>query len=267
MARIGIVAGDGRLPIVFANFAKAKGDTVIGFGLKGITDEKLSASVDKMHWLEWGALQKGLLLLVSERIGSIALLGKLKKETFFKDPSALDEQAKKALEKIKDKKDYSILNEVSRILSKIGIRIIDPTNYLSGLIPKKGILTKSQPTESEAEDIKYGTLIAKSLSGFDVGQTIVLKEKTVIAVEAMEGTDETIRRAGSLVKNGFTVVKVARPNQDMRFDVPLVGLDTLNALIEAGGRVLALESEKTLLMDREALIKLADEKNVSIAIF
>lgn len=266
MARIGLIAGEGKLPMVFARAAKKRGDTVIAFGLKGVTDDTLACHVDKIHWLDWGSLKKGLLLLAVERIGQIVMLGKIKKELFFKDTGSMDDEAKRAIKKIGDKKDYSILNEITNLFSKIGIKVIDPTGYLTDLIPKKGVLTQSQPQESEWEDINYGRLIAKSLSGFDVGQAIVLKEKTVIAVEAMEGTDEAITRAGKLVKGGFVVVKVARPNQDMRFDVPLVGLDTLKAIAEAGGRVLALEADKTLLMDAEEVIKLANEKHISIAV-
>jgi hypothetical protein len=263
--RIGLVAGEGRLPAIFADAAKEKGDTVIAFALKGVAGEELAGHVDKIHWLEWGDLKKGILLLAMERIGHIVLLGKIKKELFFKG-APMDEDARTAMKKIGDKKDYAILNEVTNVLSKVGIKVMDPTGYLTKLIPAKGILTKREPLESEWADINYGQLVAKSLSGFDVGQTIVLKDKTVIAVEAMEGTDETIRRAGSFTKGGFTAVKVARPNQDMRFDIPLVGLDTLKALAEAGGKVLALEADKMLLMDKEEIIKFADEKDISIAV-
>ena len=264
--RIGLVAGEGKLPIVFAKAAKARGDIVIAFALKGVADEALAGCVDKIHWLEWGGLKKGLLLLAMERIGHIVLLGKIKKELFFRDAGTMDDVAQKAIRNIGDKKDYTILNEVTDILSKVGVKVIDPTAYLTELIPKKGVLTKREPQESEWADINYGHMVARALSGFDVGQTIVLKDKTVIAVEAMEGTDETIARAGHFAKSGFTAIKVARPNQDMRFDIPLVGLGTLKALADAGGRVLALEADRTLLMDREEIIKFADEKGISIAI-
>ena len=266
MARIGLVAGEGKLPIVFAKVAKEKGDTVIAFGLKGVADENLGVHCAKIHWLEWGSLKKALVLLVTERIGKIVMLGKLNKEILFKNPEKLDDDAKKILEKMGDKKDYALLNEATKFLSKIGVEIIDSTTYLKDLIPQKGTLTQKEPAKNEWEDINYGKAVAKSLSGFDIGQTLIVKDKTVIAVEAMEGTDETIARAGHLVKGGFTVIKVARPDQDMRFDVPLVGLSTLEALINAGGNVLALEAGKTLLMDKEEIIKLADAKNISITI-
>lgn len=266
MSRIGLVAGEGKLPLVFARVAQEKGDTVVALGLKGITSPELEKNVEKMHWVPWGNLQKAILIVATARIKKITMLGKLRKDVLFKDEKDLDADAKKILDKIKDKKDYAVLNEVTSVLKKFGIDVMDSTAYLKDLIPSKGILTKRAPSETELADIEYGREVAKSLSGFDIGQTIVVKEKTVIAVEAMEGTDETIARAGGLINGGFVVIKVARPDQDMRFDVPLVGLETVKALVKAGGRVLALEANKTLLMDRTEIIKFADESDISIAI-
>ncbi|MFA6142618.1 MAG: UDP-2,3-diacylglucosamine diphosphatase LpxI [Candidatus Omnitrophota bacterium] len=266
MARIGLVAGEGRLPIVFARMAKDKGDTVIAIGVKGMTDPLLEGYVHKLHWLEWGNWQKGLFLCVSERIRNIIMLGKIKKDRFFKDGDQLDDEAKRILDKLGDKKDSSIFNEVTKYLGKLGVKVIDSTTYMNDLIPRKGTLTKREPDKREWADIEYGRTIASELSRFDIGQTLAIKDKTVIALEAVEGTDETISRAGTLTDDGFVAVKMARPDQDMRFDVPLVGLETLKALIEAGGTTLAMESNKTLLMDREEVIKLADQNNISIVI-
>ena len=264
--RIGLVAGEGRLPMVFARVAKAKGDTVIAFGLKGITSPDLEKCVDKLHWVPWGSLQKAIFLLATERIRKIIMLGKIKKDVIFNDEASLDKDAKSMMDKIKDKKDYAILNEINKILSKFGVEVIDSTTYLKDLIPSRGTLTKREPSEAEWADINYGRDVAKTLSGFDIGQTMVVKEKTVIAVEAIEGTDETIERAGKFVKGGFAVVKVARPDQDMRFDVPLVGIETVKSLAASKGSVIALEAGKTLLLDREEIITFADENNISIVI-
>ncbi len=266
MSKIGLVAGEGKLPIVFSLAAKKRGDTVIAFGMKGVTDPDLENHVGKVHWLDWGSLQKGLLLLATEGIREIIMLGKLKKNLFFKGDEKMDDSAKKILDKIGDRKDYAILNEVTNLLSKFGIKVIDSTTYLKELIPSKGTLTKREPAKSEWIDIEYGRDVAKKLSEFDIGQTVVIKEKTVIAVEAAEGTDDTILRAGALVKTGFVVVKVARPNQDMRFDVPLVGPETMKAIIKSAGKTLALEADKTLMMDRKELIKLADDNGISVVI-
>ncbi len=266
MGRIGLVAGEGELPMIFSRVAKGKGDTVIAFGLKGVTPPELEKYVHKLHWLDWGSLEKALFLLAAERIKKVIMLGKLEKEVFFKNNKSLDNHAKKILEKLRDKKDYSIFNEVTKLLGKVGVEVIDSTTYLNDLIPQKSTLTKREPTKNEWEDIDYGRNLAKELSKFDIGQTVAIKDKTVIALEAMEGTDATILRAGNLVNGGFVVVKVSRPNQDMRFDVPLVGPDTLKWLIKADGKVLALEEKRTLLIDKEELVKLANEKKISIVI-
>ncbi|MDD5136237.1 MAG: UDP-2,3-diacylglucosamine diphosphatase LpxI [Candidatus Omnitrophica bacterium] len=266
MARIGLVAGEGKLPIVFSRVAKVKGDTVIAFALKGVTSPELEKTVEKLHWIPWGSLQKGLLLLATERIRKIVMLGKIKKDILFKDEGALDDHAKKMLGKLKDRKDYAILNEINKAFSKLGIEVLDSTTYLKDLIPSRGTLTKREPSPEEWADIKYGFDMAKKLSGFDIGQTIAIKEKTVISVEAVEGTDDTIARTGTLVEGGFVVVKVARPDQDMRFDVPLVGIETIKTLARSGGKALALEADKTLLMDKDEIIEFADSKDLSIVI-
>ncbi len=266
MARIGLVAGAGKLPVIFSDMAKAKGDQVIAFGIKGITDARLEESVDKMHWLIWGDMKKAMMLLLMERIKKIVLLGKISKEMVFKDTGSLDAEAKMVMEKMGDKKDYSILSGVAGALEKVGVEVIDPTVYLKALVPSKGVLTQHEPSDKEMEDVKYGIAVARELAKLDIGQTIAVKDKTVIAVEAAEGTDETISRAGKLVKDGFVVIKVARPDQDMRFDIPLVGPDTLSSIERAGGTVLALESNKTFLMDSEELIKRADSNDISVVI-
>ena len=266
MAKIGLVAGYGNLPIAFAQSAKAKGDTVIGFGIKGMTDESLAGCVDRMHWVKWGGLQKAALLVLMEGIRQVVLLGKIKKTMAFDREGTFDDDARKALSGIGGKKDYAILRGVEGVIKKAGITIIDPSPYLEALIPKPGTFTKRAPDEKEWADINYGREVARVMAGYDIGQTVAVKDKTVIALEAVEGTDETLARAGSLVSGGFVVVKMARPDQDMRFDVPLVGLETVEGLIKAGGTALALEAGRTFLIDRAEIIKLADEKSVAIVI-
>lgn len=266
MQKIGLVAGYGKLPLLYARAARAAGETVIGFGIKGMTDEALASNVDKMHWLTWGSLQKAILFAIMDGVRRAVLLGKIDKSVVFGADHVLDDDAKKVLSARGGKKDYTILREVEGHLKKIGISIIDPTPYLQELIPRRGVLTRRQPTEKEWSDIGYGKTLAAAMAHFDIGQTVAVREKTVIAVEAVEGTDETIRRAGSLIDGGFVVVKMARPDQDMRFDVPLVGLDTLKTLIASKCKVFALEADRTFLSDREEVVKLADDHDVAIAI-
>jgi DUF1009 family protein len=266
MARIGLVAGYGELPLVFARCAKEKGDVVVALGLKGVTSEELSKYCEKVHWFEWGDLKKAMMLAVTERRRKIALLGKIKKEILFKDSNRFDEESKEIVRKAGGKKDYAILKGIANLVRTVGIEIIDPTPYLEELIPQKGVLTKRSPAKSEKDDIEYGRRVASDLAKFDIGQTVVVKENTVIALEAAEGTDDTIRRAGALVDGAFTVVKMARPDQDARFDIPLVGPDTIRAIISAKGSVLALQEKKTFLMHRDEAIALADSHGISIIV-
>jgi hypothetical protein len=266
MAKIGIVGGSGNLPIIFADAARKKGEKVVGIGLKGLTDPALESHVDKFIWIDAGAIQKAVFAVVAERIGKIALLGKINKDLFFKNNKDLDADAKTFAGKMSDMKDYSMLNKAADFLGKFGIQIMDPTPYLGDLLPQKGVLTNRKPSETESADIDYARSVAAELTRLDIGQTVAVKNKTVIALEAMEGTDETMARAGGLSKQGFVVAKIARPNQDMRFDVPLVGLETVEALARAGGTALALEAGRTFLIDREAIVKFADSKNLSIVV-
>jgi len=266
MGSIGLVAGAGKLPIIFADLARKKGEKVIGIGLKDVTDPALETHVDKFMWFELGALQKAIFAAVAARINRIVLVGKLRKDLFFKGDAGIDKDTKLILGKLTDKKDYSILNEASKLLGKFGMEVIDPSPFLGDIIPQRGVLTKRAPTGAEAEDIRYAVEIARELTRLDIGQTVCVKNKTVIASEAVEGTDAAVERAGSLSSQGFVVAKVARPDQDMRFDVPLVGLETMEALVKAGATALALESGKTFLIDREEIISLADSRNIAITV-
>ena len=266
MAKIGIVGGSGKLPIIFADAARKKGEKVVGIGLKGVTDPALESHVDKIIWIDLGAVQKTIFAVVAERIGKIVLLGKINKDLFFKNNESLDADTKTFAGKLNDMKDYSMLNKAADFLGKFGIQIMDPTPYLGDLLPQKGLLTRRNLSEAEAADIDYARSVAAELTRLDIGQTVAVKSKTVIALEAMEGTDETMARAGGLSKQGFVVAKVARPNQDMRFDVPLVGLETVEALARCGGTALALEAGRTFLIDREEIVRFADSNNLSIVV-
>ncbi len=264
--KIGLVAGGGNLPILFARLAKAKGDRVVGLGLKGLTSKELEGLVDKMHWFEWGQFQKVLFALVTERITKIILLGTIKKTLVFRNEKELDEKAKGMLKELKDKNDYSIFDAVESALKKIGIELIDAEGYLGDLMPARGLLTKRAPNNREEKDIEAGSRIARELARFDAGQTVCVKDGCAVSLEGAEGTDEVIKSAGALSGGGFTVIKMARPDQDMRLDVPLVGIETLKAIVEAKGAALALEAKKTILIDREEIISLADKEGISIVI-
>ena len=266
MSKIGLVAGAGELPLIFAKNARAKGHTVVALGLKGVSPERLSDCADKVHWFEWGDLKRALLIAVTERLNKITLLGKINKEMLFKESGKFDDEARKIVKFSGGKNDYSILKQIAGLVRVAGIEIIDPTPYLEEIVPVKGVLTGRKPTRTEKEDIEYGRKVASELAGLDIGQTIAVKEKTVVALEAAEGTDETIRRAGALTGGEFTVVKMARPHQDARFDIPLVGLETVKTLAEAKGSVLALQEKKTFLMDRDAVVEFANAHGIVITV-
>jgi len=268
MERIGVIAGSGTFPIHFAREAKKKGAKLIAFAIKDLTLPAVGDVVDKIHWFDISKfhVQKFVLLLVAERIKKMVMVGKIDKAVIFgkiKENKDIDELIKSS----KDGMDYSILEEVTKRFDKIGIKVIDGLEYLSDLLPQKGVLTKRQPSREEWQDIEFGSRLAKEIARLDIGQTITVKNKAVITVEAMEGTDAAIRRAGELLNDEFTVIKVARPKQDMRWDVPLIGLETIRTMIRSKARVLAIESGRMFFVDKPKVINEADINEITIVAF
>lgn len=267
MERIGLVAGSGNFPAIFANEARNKGVKVIAFGIEGITAPDFGDFVDRIHWIDPAKfqIQKFAFTLIAERIKKIVLVGKIDKSLIFsrlrnnKDVSSV-------LTSAKDNMDYSILEEVTRRFAMVGIKVTDAVDFLKDLMPPKGVLTKRRPSKIEEDDIEFGMRIAKEIARLDIGQTVAIKNKAVIAVEAIESTDDTIKRAGSICGGDFVIVKVSRPGQDMRWDVPLVGLKTLETMIEAGAKALAIESEKMFFVEKEKVIEEADLKGIAIVV-
>ncbi len=265
MKRVGLIAGEGKLPFIFATEAKRNSVEVIAFALKGVTSPDLTRHVDRIHWLKWGQFGKALLALSSSRVKHVAMLGKIRKPLLFKEEK-IDQKARELLRGANDKRDYSILKEVGNILRKMGVEVISSATFLDRLIPKRGVLTRRQPDDREWNDIRFGKRIATEMARLDIGQTVCVKDNSVLSVEAAEGTDEVILRAGSLIRDGMVVVKVARPDQDMRFDVPLVGLDTINTLIDSRAKVLAIEEKKMFFMDGDDAVSLAEKSGMSIVV-
>ena len=267
MERIGLIAGSGNFPLLFAKEAKKKGAKVIAFAIEGLTTPNFGEFVDKIHWIDISKfrIQKFILLLLAERIKKMIMVGKIDKSLIF-GKAGDNEDISSVLENAGDSMDYSILGEVTKRLNKIGIKVVDGLDYLKDMMPEKGVLTKRLPSKNEWEDIKFGLNLAKEIARLDIGQTITVKNKAVVTVEAMEGTDEAIKRAGKLAGGDFTVVKVARPNQDMRWDVPLIGFETLKTMIESKARVLAVESGKMFFVERAKVIKEADLKEITIVV-
>jgi len=265
MERIGLIAGEGQLPVIFAQEARKKGVKVIGFGIKGMASPDLAGACDRIHWLGIDQIKKFFFLLLAERIKNIAMLGKVSKAVIYnsekKDGYKLD-----LLKKSEDKKDYAILEKITAELEKRGIKVINSTDYLEPLLPEKGVLTKQIPSDRENDDIKFGFKIAKEIAGLDIGQTVVVKDKNVVSVEAMEGTDSTVKRSKDLSVEDFTVVKVSRPKQDMRWDVPVVGPDTVKLIAEYKGKILAIEAQRMFLVEKEKCLEIADNNGMSIVV-
>jgi DUF1009 family protein len=263
--RIGLIAGKGKLPVIFAKEARKRGVKVIGFAVKEMALPEFDSSCDRAHRLSIKNVKKFLLLLVAERIKKIVMLGKFDKSIIYKDIKK-SEEALRVLGESKDKNDYSILDRVTSELGKVGVKVISGLEYMGDFMPEAGVLTKSKPSQAEYEDIKFGFKIAKEIAGLDIGQTVIVKDKSIVSVEAMEGTNRAIKRAALLCGEGFTVVKASRPGQDMRWDVPVIGPETIKLIAENKGKALAIEEKKMFLVEKEASIKLADENNISIVV-
>lgn len=264
MGRIGLVAGGGKLPLEFIRAVKRKGGTVVVFAIQGQASPELEREADRIYWMNVGQYRKFAFLLIRNGIRELALLGKIEKNVLYS--GIYDREARIALEKLKDKKDYSILGEITRHLNKICVKVMDPAEYLSHLFPASGVLTECRADERMERDIEFGYKTAKKMAEMDIGQTIIIKDGAVVAVEAMEGTDAAVSRAGAIAGKGCVMVKVSRPDQDMRWDVPVVGPETVQKLCENGFSALAIESGKMFVVDKEKMKSLADSAGLVIKV-
>jgi UDP-2,3-diacylglucosamine hydrolase len=263
MDKIGIIAGNGRFPFLVAEEIKKTGARVIGVGLKEETDPSFEKLADKIEWIDLGQLQKLIDFFHNEGVSTAVMAGQVKHVQIFA-ALKMDLRAIKLLASLKNKKTDSLLGAIAADLEKEGIHLIPSHKHLSHLLPRKGVITGSKPGKKEQEDIEFGFGAAKQIAGMDIGQTIAVKDRAVVAVESMEGTDECIRRAGRLAKDGITIVKVAKPNQDARFDIPVIGPGTIETMAESGARILAVESGSTLMLDMERMLELAKREKITI---
>ena len=265
MSRIGLIAGNGRFPLYFAESAKLGGNEVVAVAIREETSPELENLVEKIHWFHVGELQGMIDVFLNNKVDKIVMAGKIQKTLMF-EKIRPDARLLKVFEKTPVRNDDALLKALANEFIAEGIHVCDSTTFLTSLLPEKGILTKRHPSDDELLDIKYGHEIAKKIAGLDIGQTVVVKNRAILAVEAIEGTDKAILRGGDLGNGEVTVVKVARPLQDMRFDLPVVGLDTIRTLIDAKAKCLAFEEKKTLLLDREEVIELADSAGIAIMV-
>ncbi len=273
-AKIGLVAGWGRYPIVVADALQTQGYRVYCLAIKDHTDPVLRASCDDYHTVGLAKLGAAIRYFRRNGIVQATMAGKIHKVALFKKFAWLkhlpDWQCIRTfyphwVSKTKDRKDDTLLGAIVDAYARVGIEFAPATQFAPELLVKHGNLTGRSPSTSQWKDVEFGWRLAKEMGRLDVGQSVAVKGRAVLAVEAVEGTDECIRRAGQLCsQGGFTVVKVAKPQQDMRFDVPTIGVGTLKMLVEAGASVLAIEADKTIVLDQEELVRYADGHKLAI---
>ncbi|MDF2635319.1 MAG: hypothetical protein K0R78_2193 [Pelosinus sp.] len=266
MKTIGLLAGVGRLPVEFARAARGMGFTVIAIGLVPGVEAELNQVADKAYHISVGQLQEIITTLKNEGVTEVTMLGKVTKELMFTGAVHLDSRIQKLLASLTDNSDDTIMLAFVRELAAEGLGVLDQTALLRALMPGPGVLTDRKPTEEEQADLEFGFTMAKEIGRLDIGQTVVVKDCAVMAVEAIEGTDACIRRGGELGRGGVRVAKVAKPKQDMRFDVPAVGPNTVEAMHAAGATALVMEAGKTLLVDRETVLKMANNHGITIVV-
>ncbi|MGO9275331.1 MAG: LpxI family protein [Terriglobia bacterium] len=262
--QLAIIAGNGRFPFLVLEAARQQGIDPLVFAIKEEASPELDRSGQTVHWLSLGEVAKFLDLMSSERVGRVLLAGQVKHVQLFSSipPDGL---ASQALTSVEQRSTDALIGVFVRMMEARGIEVVDSTLFLKPLLAGVGTLTKRAPDASERADIEYGRAIAKKIAGVDLGQTVVIADRACVAVEAMEGTDATIERAAALC-NGrrLVVVKVSKPEQDMRFDVPVVGATTIEVMRRANATALAVDAEKTLLFERERMMEEADRAAVAI---
>lgn len=262
--QIGIIAAHGFLPLLVTKELKKKGYTVITVALQGFADNELSIYSDQIKWINIGKAGEIIDFLKKNKVKNLILTGKVPKKIIFeREKIKPDLRALKMLFSAKLRGDNEILSIIEKEFSKEGIEIIDLSEILPELLTPQGILTKRKPTKEEWKDIEYGFIVAKKIGELDIGQTVVVKERSVVTVEAIEGTDETILRAGEFVEDSV-VVKVSKPQQALKLDPPTVGMDTIITMEKAKARVLAIEAGKTFIVEKDKMIKKANEFNITV---
>ena len=255
--KIGIIAGGGQFPLLFARAVRRHGLKVYAAAHQGETDETLADQVDALQWVRLGQLGKIIDFFKKEGVTKTVFIGSITKTNIFRDVRP-DLKGLGLWNKIDIKQDDSILRAIADRLAKDGIEVLASTSYVPELLFPQGILTRKKLTKEQKNDIVFGWKIARAMGGLDIGQCVVVRNQTVLAVEAIEGTDAAIRRGGTLGKEKAVVVKLKKPNQDLRFDLPAVGEKTIVSMLEVKAAVLAVEAGYALFFDRESVIRAAD---------
>ncbi len=264
MERIGLLAGVGKLPVEFARAAKGMGFNVFTVALVESVEKELAEHVEKIEKIGVGQLDAIFEFLKQNNITRVTMLGKVTKELMFDGKVMLDNRMKKILAALPDNNDDTLMLAFVRELAIEGITVFDQTALIRSLIVKEGTLTEREPNVDEQADMEFGFKMAKAIGGLDIGQTVVVKNLAVMAVEAIEGTDECILRGGKLGRGGVVVAKVAKPKQDIRFDVPAVGIKTIESMCTVGAKALVMEAGKTILVEEEKVLEIANKNGITI---
>jgi DUF1009 family protein len=261
--KFGLIAGNGKFPFMVLQGAQKSGAEMAVVAIREETDPEIEQLATSLTWVGIGQLGRMIRFFKDEGVDKAIMAGQVKHVQIF-SRAVPDARMLKVLLKLRRRNTDSLIGAIASELRSEGIELIDSTYFLQDSLPKPGVLTRRKPDSREREDIAYGLEIAHEIARLNLGQTIVVRGKACVAIEAMEGTDETIRRAGNLVKGGLTVVKLAKADQDMRFDVPVVGLPTLETMWDAGATCLCITAGKTLMFDAAEMICFADEKKIAI---
>ena len=261
---IGLIAGNGRFPVLALEAAKKAGLEVVAIGIKEEASQEIEALAARTHWISLGALSKLIEICHDERITEVMMCGQVKHAKIFSS-IVPDWRLVKLLASIETKNTEGLIGGVRKILADEGIELVDSTLLLKDLLAKEGVLTKRAPNEDELRDLDYGSRLAAALSAHDVGQSVAIAERACVAVEAMEGTDVMLRRAASLV-NGkpLRLVKGSRRRAHLLFDVPVIGPVTISTMVETGTTAVSIDAGRTLLLDREEMVRQADRAGIAI---
>lgn len=263
----GLIAGNGDFPFLVLEGARSRGIEMAVIAIREEASPALEREAKRLHWISLGELSRGIELLHRENVKHAVMAGQVKHNKIFSSIRP-DWRLAKLLLALPAKNTDSLIGAIARVLHDEGIELVDSTKFLGPLLPMKGVLTQRSPDASEAADIAYGRKIALQIAGLDLGQTVVVRDRACVAIEAMEGTDETIERAARITGGQrLVVVKVSKPLQDMRFDVPVVGPKTIEVMRRANATALAIDAGRTLLFDRDALMRTADDAGISIEAF
>lgn len=268
MSRIGLIAGNGKFPFLALDAARSMGHDVTVVAIKEEAFPALAEAAARgrpadFHWVSLGQLGRCIAILREAGVSQALMAGQVKHTKLFSG-IVPDLTLMSVLARLRSKNTDALIAAVADVLRDNGITLVDSTAFLQPLLARPGVLTRRAPSDAERTDLEFGYRIGDAIAGLDIGQTIIVKDRAVVAVEAMEGTDETIARAGRLAGPGASVVKVAKPNQDMRFDVPVVGAPTIDAMRAAGAVALSIDAGRTLILDADQFVRTADAAGVAV---